>query len=200
MRPSLALLAICVSAGCMASTKVSSLPAPNSDGAQYHRVLVNYPTSDIDWKTTTEDAFVAKDAAFVASYKLFFPGRTYDNEEVAAIDKENGIDGLLIVSSGETGISTVTMPSQTNTSCAAAANGTAAAAACSTTQSGGQTYRRPWANWTAKMWNVRTGEVVWISSASSRGNAYANWHTVMHSMVGSVVDKLRNDHVIVSQH
>jgi hypothetical protein len=136
----------------------------------------------------------------MASYKVFYPGRTYSDNEIAAIDNENGIDGLLVVSSGETGISTVTMPSQTNTSCAAATNGTTAAAACATTQSGGQTYRRPWANWTAKLWNVRTGEVVWVSSASSRGNAYANWHTVMRSMVGSTVDKLRNDRVIASRH
>lgn len=116
MRPSLALLAICASAGCMASTKVSSLPAPKSDGAQYqyHRVLVDLPTGDIDWITTTEDAFAAKDAAFVTSYNVFFPGRRYGDEDVAAIDKENGIDGLLSVASGEIGISTVTTPSQIN--------------------------------------------------------------------------------------
>jgi hypothetical protein len=182
----------------MARTSVSSLPAPNPDGEKYHRILVNFPTSNIEWKTTTEDAFVEKDTEFVASYKVFYPGRTYSEDEIATIDRENRIDGLLIVSSGETGISTVTMPSQTNTSCAAAANGTAVAAACSTSQSGGQTYRRPWANWTAKMWNVRSGEVVWVSSASSRGNAYANWHTIMHSMVGSTVSKLRTDHVLAS--
>lgn len=50
------------------------------------------------------------------------------------------------------------------------------------------------------MWNVHAGEVVWVSSASGRGNAYASWHTVMQSMVGSTVDKLRADHVIASRH
>jgi hypothetical protein len=193
------LIALFSTAGCMAHTSVSSIPAPNRDGEQFHRVLVNFPTTDIDWKTTTEDAFVEKDSIFLASYKLFFPGRSYTDEEISAIDKQYHIDALLVISLGETGISTVTMPSQTNTTCGAAANSTTVAAACSTSQSTGMTYHRPWATWTTKMWSMRTGQVVWVASANTGGNAYANWHTVMHSMVGSTISKLKDDSLIFAQ-
>jgi len=200
MFKSLFLLIVLVLCGCMARTSVNSMASPDNRGEQYHRILVEFPTSNLDWRKTTEQTFVERDSTFVASYALFFPGRQYTNEEIAAIDRENGIDAILVISTEATGISTETMPSQTSTACGAATDGYSTAAACATRTTGGETYRRPWANWTTKMWDLRSGAVVWMASASTGGNAFANWHTVMHSMVGSTINKLRNDHMITNGH
>lgn len=200
MKASLSAILLLVVSGCMASTSVNSMSAPTNVGVQYHRVLVDFPTNDLEWRKTTEDAFVERDSSFVASYTIFFPGRTYSHDEIASLYVQYHLDATLMIASSGTGVDTYTTPLQTSTTCGAASDGVSVAAACASRQSGGDSYRKPWAQWTAKFWNVKTGEMVWMASSSTGGNAFANWHTVMHSMVKSTVSKLRQDHLISSGH
>jgi hypothetical protein len=200
MKGFLPVFAVLVSSGCMASTSVNSMAAPNTSGVTYHRILVNFSTGDLGWRKTAEDAFVAKDPSFIASYTVFFPGRTYTQDEIAAAYMQNHLDAALVISNSASGVSTYTTPAQTSTTCGAAANGVAVAAACGTSETAGSSYEKPWATFTAQMWNARTGEVVWMASSSTGGNAFANWHSVLSSMVRSTVSKLRQDRVISSEH
>jgi len=65
-----------------------------------------------------------------------------------------------------------------------------------TTYQGGQTYSKPWADYEANLYDVSNGKMAWIASAHTKGNAFANFNTVMNSFCGEVVGKLIEDRLI----
>jgi hypothetical protein len=211
--------AICLGialAGC-ATTSMSSIAAPEarSSSGRYARILVYVAIGDLDIRRQAEDQFVADNPPvtaqydslgqrqspklaheFIPSYSVLFPGREYTKEQVDAALRANRIDGYLIVTNTESGISTNTTPGSSSTNCTATDYGYQVNANCTTQQHPGTTYHKPWAKFTANLYDVNTGQSVWYATSTTGGNAFAHWGTVVHSMADKTVERLQQDGVI----
>jgi hypothetical protein len=200
-----------------ASTSMSSVAAPEAKGSpgRYSRIVIYVAIADLDVRREAENQFVRDNPAvtaqydslgqrlttqlaheFIASYTLLFPGRQYSKEQVDSVLHANRIDGYLVVTNTENGIRTTTTPSSSSTDCTATDFGYQVNASCTTQQHPGMTYNKPWAKFTANLYDITSGQSVWYATSTTGGNAFASWSTVVHSMADKTVERLQQDGVI----
>lgn len=181
--------------GC-ARTTMTSVPSPALGGRTFQTVLVFGNIGDLALRTDLETRMAANasdgDHVFIPSHKLFFPGRQYSNEEVRTILASNHVDATLVVSPGETGASSGYIPPTYTSSCTAW-NSNSGCTQVTTSQAGGFSYSKPWAQFSAQLYDVRTGESVWVATATTGGNAYASASTLVRSMADKTAHQLAND-------
>lgn len=168
--------------------------------AMLERVLVFAATADIEARQSIEDRFGRRATLFVPSYALFFPGRAFTDEEVQATLDEHVIDAVLILEGGEDGVNTSTWTSPTQSDASASCTGYGSAVNCSGTgtTTGGQTYTfsKPWATYTARLYDRRAGLTVWTASGQVSGNAFASMGQMREMAVRETIEQLMKDGVI----
>lgn len=184
MRTLAALLTALLAAGCLASTDVETMTRPNWQPETFKRVVVYYASSDLEDRKQVEDRFAAQDSAFIPSYELFFPGKSYSMEEIREIMDENNADAALVLNPKGAGSSSALIPGQTTTTCTG-----------NTCQSwGGPVVADfPHADFGASLVEWETEQTVWAASAESSGNAFADQGNLRKSFVDSIIDSLRED-------
>jgi hypothetical protein len=158
--------------------------------------MVSVPFTDLGLRRVAEDQFAksysGKDVTFVPSYQVFFPRRSYSPEQAQEVVRADSIDGALFITLNQSGTSSYHTSTTTSTQCAASDT----YARCASTTSGGYDIRKPWASFTAQLYETRTGRSVWIATENTRGNAFAHAETVVRSMANSTVTQLEKDGVI----
>lgn len=163
-------------------------------------MLVFAATTDIEARRRIEDRFGTYTTDFVPSYALFFPGRAYTDEEVQATLNEHAIDAVLILEGGEAGVNTATWMSPTQSTASASCTGYNSTVNCSGTgtTTGGQTYTftKPWATYTAQLFDRRIGRTVWTASGQVKGNAIATLRQMRSRAVDRTIEQLVKDGVI----
>ena len=198
--------------GC-ATTQMTSMAAPEVKGRSFGTVLVIADIADLGLRQQAENAFAhspstahslvcdpicraADDArastVFLAAYAVLFPGRNYTPMELIAILAANKIDATLVVTPTAAGTSESYVPPSYSTSCTSWSVTTS----CRTTQSGGVVVERPRATYVARMFEIRSGRAIWISTASTGGNAFASSSTLIESMAEKTLQHLRSDGVV----
>ena len=184
--------------GC-ARTRISSLVAPEARGRTYDRILVVFPISDIEWRRTAEEefgkAYGGQQAVFIPSYKVFFPGRQYTNDEISQLLTDHQVDAALVITLGDAGTSTTRTATQTTARCTIWTSSQGCVQASATT-TGGNDISKPWANFTAVLLDASTGSTVWVASARTGGNAFAGTGTLLRSMAQRTVQQLRSDGIV----
>ncbi len=182
-----------------ASTRISSMAAPEAQGRTYRHILVVFPIRELSERRTAEsqfrEAYEADSTQFVPSYTVFFPGRQYTAEEAAELLQRHMIDAALMISLDQAGATTSHTPSSSRTDCTLWMSSDGCVQTTTTT-SGGYDISKPWASFTAQLVDVRTGKPAWTSSARTGGNAFANVKTLLKSMANKTVDQLRADGLI----
>lgn len=190
MRTLLALLTALLTAGCLASTDVETMTRPDWEPKPFERIVVYYVFSDLEDRKQVEDRFAAKDSAFVPSYELFFPGRSYSMEEIRSVMDENDVDAALVLNPKGAGSSTAVLPGQYETSCSVSVGGDCQ----SWTTTGGPTaISKPRADFGAVLLEWEAEQAVWTASAESGGNAFADQGNLRESFVDAMIEKLRED-------
>jgi len=188
-------VALVVAAAC-AHTNVSSLTAPDAVRLQFRRIMVSVPLTDLEVRRAAEDQFVSTyhgtGVQFIPSYRVLFPGNSYTPDEAQAEIVRDSIDGALFISLNNAGSSAYRTPTNTSTACTA----TSYYGQCSSTTTGGYDIHKPWASFTANLFDTRTGQSVWVASERTGGNAYANARTLVRSMARATVQKMEKDGVI----
>jgi len=175
------------------------MPAPDLGGRHYHNILVVAAFADLGIRRETEDRFVSASSEghfrFVPSYQMFFPGRQYTPEETGALLRKYEIDATLVIFPGQGGATSGYVP-PTYTSGCTVWSSTGGCSQVTTTQSGGYSYRKPWAQFTAQLYDATSGTGVWVASATTGGNAYARAVTLVHSMADKTIERLTEDGII----
>lgn len=193
------LLAITGLTGCLAHTSMSSLPSPELQGRTYHHILVVAAIADLGLRRDMELRVVEHSAPpgyeFVASHELFFPGQQYSADQVTAALRQHNIDATLVIAPGQTGASSGYVPPTYTTGCTAWSPETGCMQT-TTTQTGGFSYSRLWAQFTASLYDAQSGKSVWVASATTGGNAYAQTTTLVRSMADKTADRLVDDGVL----
>ena len=185
-------------AGC-ARTSMSSMPSPEVAGRHYHNILVVAAFANLGIRRETEDRFVSASSEghfrFVPSYQVFFPGRQYTPDETAALLRKYEIDVTLVIFPGQAGATSGYVP-PTYTSGCTMWTMDGGCAQVTTTQRGGYSYEKPWAQFTAQLYDATSGAGVWVASATTGGNAYASAVTLVHSMADKTIERLTQDGII----
>ena len=59
-----------------------------------------------------------------------------------------------------------------------------------TITSGGYSYSKESTNFEIKLYDIETGEVAWMATAFTGGDAFANWYTLFDSLAKKTVETL----------
>ena len=193
------ILGVALGLAACASTSMSSMPSPELRGRSFRNILVVAAFADLGIRRETEDRFAVASSQgrfrFVPSYQVFFPGRQYTREETAGVLRQYEIDATLVIFPGQAGATSGYVP-PTYTSGCTVWSSTSGCSQVTTTQTGGYSYQKPWAQFTAQLYDATTGAAVWVASATTGGNAYASNVTLVHSMADKTVERLTKDSVI----
>jgi hypothetical protein len=199
MRHHLAVLILILSGGACARTSMSSMPAPELAGRNFHHILVVAGLADLGLRQDMEQRIASHSSQgsyeFIPSFQVFFPGRQYSPDEVAAALREHQIDATLVVLPGDVGATSGYVP-PTYTSGCTIWSSTQGCSQVTTTQTGGFTYQKPWAQFTASLYDVNTGRSIWVATATTGGNAYAGSTTLVRSMADKTAARLLEDGVV----
>jgi hypothetical protein len=193
------LAVIALGLAACATTAMNSLPSPELGGRSFHNILVVAAFADLGIRRETEDRLAAASSEghfrFVPSYQLFFPGRQYTPEETSGLLRQHQIDATLVIFPGQGGATAGYVPPTYTSGCTVwSANG--GCSQVTTTQTGGYSYQKLWAQFTAQLYDATTGAGVWVASATTGGNAFASAVTLVHSMADKTIERLTQDGVI----
>jgi hypothetical protein len=152
------------------------------------------------------------------SVSLFFPDRTYDQTEVGAIYAREGVEVVLVLEVDDVGTTSQWIPPTYNTTTTTNVSGNAygtgsavvtrsgntaygsgswqsqanatAQSNSRTTVSGGQFIEKPWARFSARLWDLRRSGYAWTARASSAGGKWSSHEGLLSHAVGEFADAL----------
>lgn len=188
-----------------ASTKMTSFKDPDYQKAEFKRILIVANTNDLEDRQKLEskmvEAFSDIGVFAMESFRLFPPTRELTDEDKVNLLLKNNIDAFISISVGESGVDEIYVPqtsSTTKTKGEVNVYGNTAhyKEKSTTTYQGGYTLNKPWAEFETKLYDVSNGQMAWISSSFTKGNAYANRNTVINSYCGKTVEQLLEDRLI----
>ena len=210
----LALLAPLV-AGC-ATTQITSVRDPQFREVNYKRIIVWAPFTDLNKRADAENAFAVElklrgvDAA--TAFAVFPPTRTYSNDDINAGLAKDEVNGVLELSMTDFSVETTYVPGKSTTTGSADVSGNSTGTLYGNSYSG---YSSGTVNWTqttrqdpgyyinkpnvafeVRLIDVATGGTAWLATSKTRGNAWANWTTLMGSLASSAVGRLVADGVV----
>jgi hypothetical protein len=199
MRSRLGLLSwTLVALGC-ARTSMSSMPSPELRGRSFRHILVVASLADLGLRRDMELRVASHGDTgkydFIPSHQVFFPGRQYSNEEVTSLLRQHRIDATLVISPGDVGSTSGYVP-PTYTSGCTVWSSTQGCTQVTTTQTGGYAYNKPWAQFTASLYDANTGTTIWVATATTGGNAFAKSATLVRSMADKTAARLLEDGII----
>ena len=188
-----------------ASTRMTSFKDPDYQKAEFKRILIVANTNNLEDRQKLEskmvEAFSDIGVFAMESFRLFPPTRELTDEDKVDLLLKNNIDAFISISVGESGVDEIYVPqtsSTTKTKGEVNVYGNTAhyKEKSTTTYQGGYTLNKPWAEFETKLYDVSNGQMAWISSSFTKGNAYANRNTVINSYCGKTVDQLLEDNLI----
>ena len=224
MRHQLLLLAALVAAtGACATTKTTSMVAPEVRGKVFMRVLVVADLQDLEMMQYAEravrslptigaatlpdtivcdpicrrsddsDLSESDSTVFIPAHTILFPGRSYSPDDLRRILGEHRVDATLVLSPTDAGVSETYVPPTLVTSCTTWSSTTS----CSSRSVGGGTLASPWASFSTRLYDASTGDVVWIATSNSNGSPFSNISSLISSMAAQTVRKLKGDGLIM---
>ena len=188
-----------------ASTRMTSFKDPDYQKAEFKRILVVANTNDLEDRQKLESKMVEEFSNIgvfaLESFRLFPPTRELTDEDKVELLLKNDIDAFISISVGESGVREVYVPqtsSTTKTKGNVSVYGNTATykEKSTTTYQGGYTLNKPWAEFETQLYDVSNGQMAWIATSFTGGNAYANRNTVINSYCGKTVDQLLEDKLI----
>jgi hypothetical protein len=158
---------------------------PAAPSAGYQRLLIIAPFTDLASRLYAENAFVAPLATrgvhglpFLA---VFPPTRTYSKEESAAMLRNSGADGALIVTLTDAYTQQVYVPRSSTTTGTATLSGDMVNYRETTQHNGGYYVSLPRVQYELRLVDVATGQTTWLAASWTRGNAFAQFDALIQS-------------------
>lgn len=187
--------------GC-ASTKLTSFVDPDFSNTTYHKILIFFPSSDLNEQKEAEDIykeyFMEYGIQTLASMEIFPPTRNYTTDEMIDIMKQKKVDAVLFVEFTDAWNDETYIP-ETKTSTKkgniTVYGNTAKYKEKSTTSSSGGYYvKKPRIKFESRLVDLNKDKVAWIGSSLTKGNAFAKLHKLISSLAESTLaDLIKNN-------
>jgi len=168
--------------GC-ASTEISTVRNPESYNTKFENILVVVPFTDIGLRRQTEGIFVSKfnssDMKALSSLELMPPVKDYSDQELMNILDKNKVDGILTVALKDYWTSESYVPKSSSTQGSANLYGNSLYYRSYTQQYGGYYVSKPNVSFETRLFDRRSGEVAWLVSSTTSGNAFADYEKTL---------------------
>ena len=199
------VLALCLLLpGCVATTKVASYTDPGYVTAnKFHHVIVMCGVATLAERQQAESIAVAELAKIgvrgTRAIDILPPTRNLSSEEVAEATSKVGADSVLIMRLGDRDVAhTYVPPTYHPGKTTSTVNFYGSQAYVTTYQSpgyttGGYNIKKPRATYSAELYELKSGAMVWRGEGSSRGNAFASFEDLTLSAAREFVKTLRAD-------
>lgn len=198
------LLLILFLFGC-ASTRMTSFKDPDYLDSKFERILVVANTNDLEDRQNLESGMVEEFTEIgvfaLESFKLFPPTRDLSEEDKVDLLLANNIDGFITIDVGESGVNSVYVPQTGSTTKKEGrvnvyGNSATYKEKSKTTYQGGYTLNKPWAEFETRLYDVTNGNMAWIATSFTGGNAYANKNTLIGSYCSTTIEKLVEEKLV----
>lgn len=192
------LLCVGLLACSAASTRISTLAAPELRGRRIRTVMVVANFEHIGVRRASEEEFIKHAGAgltFIPAYSVFFPGQVFSAEQVAATLSAHGIEATLVLDPLSSGTTSQYVPPTYSTTCSAWTPQGGCAQTVTATNTPGATISKPWVTTSVTLYDARSGQPVWVASGITGGNAFANAGTLLESVVERIAGGLESDQV-----
>ncbi len=185
--------------GC-AWTTLNTVKNPELYQVNFRKLLVVAPFSDIGLRKQTENAFIAQfnlsGVNAFSSIELIPPVKEYNEQELLNILEQNNIDGVLVVGLQDYWTSQAYIPKSSSSRGSASLYGNSLYYQSYTQEYGGYYISMPRVKFEIRLFDSKSGQVAWLATSFTRGNAFANYNTLVNSLAKEVVKKLIEENVI----
>jgi len=174
-----------------ATTSLSSIMNSNYYNCRIERVMVVALFSDLGYRKTAEENFVKKlpcDAW--CSVNIMPPFKDYTSEEIEKILKFYHIDGILMITLEDFWTSETYVPKSYEEEGSAYFSGDYLKYKATTKESGGYYISKPRVKFDIRLHDAKSGEIIWMTTSTTKGNAFANFGTLINSLAASVAKEL----------
>ncbi|MFQ5753667.1 MAG: hypothetical protein ACE5HI_16885 [bacterium] len=181
-------------------TNVTSIKDPNYSQIQFNSILVVAAFSDIEYRQDTELAFTKQlekqGANVIRSIDMFPPTREVSNTELIDTLVENNIEAVLIIAFSDYWTSETYIPPYSTTSGSASIIGNSIYYSQNTQTYGGYYFSKPRINFELRLYDTHTGNTAWIAKTHTKGNAFADFNTLINSLASKSVKTLLEENLI----
>ena len=130
---------------------------------------------------------------------ILVPTRSYINDEIIELIKQNNIDAVLIVSLIDISSTKTNIPEHQTTTGSINLYGNTAYFKAHTNTYGGYYISRPNATFELKLYDGITGNCMWIASAYTRGKPLSEFANLLDSLAIQTVNKFIQDQLTINK-
>lgn len=183
-----------------AVSTLTTVRNPELSQMEFKKFLVAAPFQDIDLRRQTENTFVTQfilsgfDA--ISSINLIPPVKNYSVEELLDILKTNNIDGIFIVALQDYWTSQTYIPEWSSSRGSARLYGDVFYYETIQKKYGGYYIFKPRVKFEIRLFEIKSGQIAWLATSLTRGNAFADYNTLINSLAREVIKKLKEEKVI----
>lgn len=185
--------------GC-ADTTLSTIRNPELSQIKFGKILVVAPFSDIGLRKQTEDAFITKfnlsGMSAISSIQRIPPVRNYSEQELLNILEQDKIDGILVVGLKDYWTSQSYVPKSSTSQGTTSLYGNSLYYRSYTKEYGGYYISKPNVKFEIRLFDSKLGEVAWLTSALTKGDAFADYNTLANSLAKKVVKELIKENML----
>jgi len=185
--------------GC-ASTTLSTITNSELSQIKFGKILVVAPFSDIGLRKQTEDAFIAKfnlsGMNAISSIQRIPPVKDYNEQELLKILEQDKIDGILVVGLKDYWTSQSYVPKSSSSRGSASLYGNSLHYQSYTQEYGGYYISKPNVKFEIRLFDSNSGQVAWLATSRTKGNAFADYNTLANSLAKKVVKMLIEENML----
>jgi hypothetical protein len=182
------------------ATQINSFKDPAFTGKTFQRMVIIAPFAGIGSRKKVEQTTsveLAKHAVTgIPSMEIFLPTRTYTENDVLRILKENRIDSVLFLTLTDAYSQQVYIPGSSTTQGFGTLQGETINFFSTTYHSGGYYLSKPRLRFTMKLYDAETGKLAWIATSLTGGNVFAEFDDLINSLITTTIQKLQEDGVL----
>lgn len=200
MRTTISILLASLLVGC-ASTKMTTYKDPEFENVVYKSLVVSSNFQDLEHKAYMETKVCKELSSYEVncqrSIDVFPPTRKFTNEQWVQRFINSGADALVTIALTDS-YSTQTYVLQSSTTTGnVSAYGNIAYYSQSTNTYGGYNISKPVEKYKITLIDGNNGQVAFMATSSTRGNAFADSQDLSNSLAGELVDQLEKSGLIV---
>lgn len=161
--------------------------------------LKTYQEKTKIYRRTRYDRYRPIEVDFLRSIDIIPPFKEYNHNEIGEKLSEKEIDGILVVALEDYWTSQTYIPKFSETKGEFKVYGNALHYDSYTQESGGYYISKPRVKFEIRLYDVASGEVIWMATSVTTGNAFAKYGNLVESLSMLVLEELAKEDIITKQ-
>lgn len=204
-----------------ATTDIRAIRNQEIPDIKLRRLLVIAPFKDIGIRQDTEGSFSVSlksylrkfkiygragydrykpvDVVFLRSIDILPPFKMYNDSDVAEKLREQKIEGILAVALEDYWTAQTYVPRSSETTGEFKIYGGSLQYESYTKESGGYYISKPRVKFEIRLYDVASGEILWMATSATKGNAFANYDNLIESLSMKILEELVKEDIITKQ-